>query len=443
MTYGENAGTIRDELTELLRQHRVLQRIGGPAAHPLPNPSTEAERAEMGRTIDRYRHAALTWCRMALDAATPSKEPPGPNTRHRPPLEDLRHWVYRTLRTPPAETRPVLELLDLQHDFELLSRWQSIGRAAALGEHDFTTNVNLGTITPDQALAVVGDAADIVRGLVVLDHRYKNIPGWRRLPWREHLNSAAEDVAGLVREQGTDLTVDVLGWRPAPAAITSPPLPGMAGALQAQHNALVDLARFPHALNLRRILLAQAKASQAAGRLAMTVSPELVERLGDRANVYRTLVSQSRNLGGIIGHGGVAVAETHNATSRLERVSAHNVSCDQLHALQRLFTLTDARLATTMERGLAEKLYFVSEVVTELVPDPTAADALPDLRRRTAWLPVTSPTQTGILPLLRERLRPPPPRVPEVPPGAQESRLALEAAIAHRPELRRLGAHSR
>ena len=36
MTYGENAGAIRDGLAAFLRHHRILQRLGGPSSGPAP-----------------------------------------------------------------------------------------------------------------------------------------------------------------------------------------------------------------------------------------------------------------------------------------------------------------------------------------------------------------------------------------------------------------------
>jgi len=50
---------------------------------------------------------------------------------------------------------------------------------------------------------------------------------------------------------------------------------------QARHNMLVDLARFPTALNLRRILRSQADMSHEAARHAASAAPELVERFLD------------------------------------------------------------------------------------------------------------------------------------------------------------------
>jgi hypothetical protein len=48
-------------------------------------------------------------------------------------------------------------------------------------------------------------------------------------------------------EKPLDFSIDARGWRPTPIIITGPSLPGVAGAIQAQHNVLVDLGHFPNA----------------------------------------------------------------------------------------------------------------------------------------------------------------------------------------------------
>ena len=54
--YGENTGNLRSELTILLRQHRVQQRLGGNGLHTVPETTTAEERNELGQQIARYRH---------------------------------------------------------------------------------------------------------------------------------------------------------------------------------------------------------------------------------------------------------------------------------------------------------------------------------------------------------------------------------------------------
>ena len=431
MTYGENAGVIRDELTILLSYHRIQQRLGGPGNHSVPESTTMAERAEMGRIIQRYRHAALTWCRQATEAVNPKTNVHW-RARRRSPEEELR---YRLAQTVAAEAGgpPLMDLLGMRHDFELVTRWQHLARAAALGEHDFGAGVNRGGLWPEQSRVVAKDAADVIRGLVILDRRYDNVPGWIGLPGAASLDRAAESVAELLREEPRDCSVDAHGWRPAPVLITGPAAPGVSGAVQAQHNLLVHLAAVPNALNLRRLLHAQARISSDAAQLATQNAPELVSSFGERADVYRTLVEQSRDVGGVAGGGGPAVAESQNALTRLRHASHDDPDqAESLHEIRRLFICTDARLLATIERGFHEKLYFVPVNVPRITNQKI--DGVFQARQR--WMPVTSPTQTDLLPTAREQLRSTPaPR--REPTGAREAREAYEAALVHRVEPRK------
>ena len=422
MTYGENAGVIREELTALLGFHRIQQRLGGPGNHSVPESTTRDERAEMGRIIQRYRHSVLTWCHQAIEAVSPKSHVHRQGQR-RDPEQELRHLLNRSV-TDVADL-PLLDLLGMRHDFELMVRWQHLARAAALGEHDFAAGVNRGGLSTEQCGVVTKDAVDVIRGLVILDRRYDNIPGWVVKPGGPALGRAAEIIADQLRDQARDFSVDARGWRPAPALITGPPAPGVAGAVQAQHNALVHLAAFPHALNLRRLLYAQAQISHGAAQLAARTAPELKASFSDRADVYRTLLAQSRSVGGLVGGGGPAVAESQNALSRLR-----HASCDDpdqgpsLHELRRMFICTDARLLATIERGFHDKLYAVPVKVPRIAD--LKIDGVFQARRR--WIPVTSATQTDLLPTARGQLRaaPTPPREPD---GARTGRDAYEAAL--------------
>jgi hypothetical protein len=89
---------------------------------------------------------------------------------------------------------------------------------------------------------VVKDSAEIIRGLLVLDRRYNNIPGWKPLSGAVRLQRAAEACAFV---EAADYTVDRRGWRPPASAIDSPARAGIARFVQAEHNVLIQLNRFP------------------------------------------------------------------------------------------------------------------------------------------------------------------------------------------------------
>ena len=429
MTYGENVGVIRKELAALLRQHRIQQRLGGEHPHLHGEPTSPEERAAMGRIIRRYRDATLVWCQQALEAVGPKNDISRMRQSDRSPMEDLRHRLNRSLRGIDDSGRSLLDVLSLEHNYELMTRWQQVARAAALGEHDFAWNVNRGRLTQAQAVTVAKDAADVIRGLVVLDRRYDLIPGWEHIPWSRPLNEAADRISLSISEAAQDLSVEQLGWTPPPTWSSGSTAPGVAGAVEAQQALLVHLTHLPSAPNLRRVLLAQAHVSTEAARHAEIAAPELVPPFTERAVVYRQLVAQSRNLGGLAGDGGLAAAESHNAVSRL-RSAPPGVASDPapLIELRALFSATDARLATTIEQGLDQRMYFVAVPVLRLSDQQVHGIYQP----RTQWAPNSTRLPSGLLPLVRSQLRPAPltPRHPQEPTPLRRE---YEAAITHRP----------
>jgi hypothetical protein len=185
------------------------------------------------------------------------------------------------------------------------------------------------------------------------------------------------------------------------------------------------------ASTLRRILRTQAQAAHEAGRHAAAVAPDLVARFLDREQTYRLLQTNSRDLGGLVGDGGVAAAESHSVQARLRRTPVDKAEAGPaLRELARYFTGTDARLACTLEYGLAEKLYFVSVEC----PRPSEEEA-EVIQQHLRWLPVTSPLQTGLLPLARGRLRPCP-AMPTAATDAMEGRRAYEVLLTQQPGVR-------
>jgi len=63
----------------------------------------------------------------------------------------------------------------------------------------------------------------------------------------------------------------------------------------------------------------QAKISHETARCATSAASELVDAFREREWIYRKLVTQSRDVGGFVGSGVLAVAESHDALVRLER----------------------------------------------------------------------------------------------------------------------------
>ncbi len=252
MTYGENGHQLRSELTTLLRQHRIQQRLGGPGIHTVPESTTAEQRELLGEQIQRYRYATLAWCLHAVVAANPRINLERTTERSRGPAEELRYRLARSIKASNAGLPPLHELTTPQ-EFPMVESWRQVARAAVLGEHDFGGLMDHGRLTPAQSRTVLKDAAEVARALVVLDKRYENIPGWIPIRERGRLDRAAQVCGVFAGYDEPDYSVDHKGWRPPPATIDGGPLPGIGGVLQAEHNMLVHLSSFPNALNLRRV----------------------------------------------------------------------------------------------------------------------------------------------------------------------------------------------
>ena len=426
MTYGENGRQVRAELTTLLRQHRIQQRLGGQGIHTVPESTTPEQREELGQLIQRYRYAALAWCRQAVVAA--DLRPGLESSPSRGPAEELRFRLTRSLNMSRAGM-PSLDELAKPQDFAMVETWRQVARAAAFGEHDFPGLMDHGRLSHAERLAVLKDAAEVTRALVVLDQRYDNIPGWVPIRARARLDRAAQACVAFAGDVELDYAVDEKGWRPPPATIDGGPLPGIGGVLQAEHNMLVHLGQFPNALNLRRVMDGQRILSHEAARRAPNVAPELIQRWLEREQIYKRLIDETRNVGGLVGHGGLAAAEAANAVGRLRRLHVAEITRPEpLHDLDKLFTRTDARLAALIEQGVAERLYFVSVEVPPTV-NSTGQFVTPARER---YVPIHSPVNTDLLAITRHQLRPAPPST-AAPPDAHESRGELRESIDHRP----------
>ena len=424
--YGENSGALRAELSTLLRQHRIQQRIGGAGIHTVPVTTTLAERAEIGRLIQRYRLGVLTWCRQALISASPALDLDRGGRAVTPDVE-LRRRLTRTMTASSARL-PTMGDLTAPHEFVLVDAWRLAARAAALGEHDFADEVAHGRLDMNQCLTVMKDAAEIIRGLIVLDRRYRNIPGWEPLSGALALQRAAEGCAFI---DASDYTVDRRGWRPPARTIDGPARSGIAGVLQAEHNLLIHLSRVPNALNFRRLLHSQRELSNLLAARTARTAPDLSARWTTREATYAALHREARNVGGL-GAGGAAVAEAANAISRLRKVPMDaELTQRTLRDLTTLLSGVDQRIAELFEQGARERLYFVRSRVPRLVDN----DGQLIHRVRERFMPITSPIQTDLMRLVREQLRPTP-SVTEPPAGSHASRLELTEAITHRPEPR-------
>jgi hypothetical protein len=429
--YGENGGEIRAELTVLMRQHRIQQRLGSQGLYTVPESTTVDERKNLGEQIGRYRQAVLVWCLQAVRAANPRINLEGISGRHRGPAEELRFRLDAAIKSSPAGLPP-LEELATEQTFHMVETWRRAARAAALGERDFDAGLGYGRLSDAQCKTVLKDAAEVARAIVALDRRYSNIPDWQSLKNQGRLGRAAEACAEFAGHDEPDYTVDLRGWRPAPTPIDGPALPGITGVLQAEHNLLVHLGKFPDARSLRVVLDSQRIVSRAAAGLVEPSDPKRTAKWRVRESTYQRLIHETRDLGGELGNGGLSAGQGSLLTTRIRRlVGAEFADPTPVRQLDLLFARVDEQISRIIEHGAKERLYFFRVPFPRV--DESAAGLVKPTRER--YIPITSPMGSNLIAIARRDLRPN--RIePRPPTGAAQSRTDCEAAILHRPDSR-------
>ena len=430
--YAENGGHLRAKLSTLLRQHRVQQRLGGAGSHSIPETTSVDERRLLGEQIGRYRHSGLVWCVQAVRAANPRMNLQGTSTRTRGPAEELRYRL--DVAITHSSGLPGLDELTTDQPFAMVESWRQVARAATLGEHDFDAGLGYGRLSQSQCLTLLKDASDVARGLVGLDRRYSNIPGWQPLKEVGWLGRAAETCATFAGYDQPDYTIDLRGWQPRRTLVEGPGLPGLTGVLQAQHNLLVHLGEFPDARSLRLILDSQ----RIVSRDAATLDPLAASAWTRRASTYLRLIHATNDIGGMVGNGGPAAGEAALSASRIEQltraVQARTDTADSgpLRHLTHLGREIDERITQVIRQGARERIYFTRVPFPRV--DKDAAGLVKPTRQR--YVPMTADVCQELLDLVRNELRPKA-ETPQAPMTAAASREELAVALVHRPEPRR------
>src|SRR3954452_14339837 len=438
--YGENGGLMRAELSALLRQHRIQQRIGGEGIYTVAASATADQRRQSAEQVRRYRQGVLVWCHQATIAAAPAT---ASNLSHTPVnpfrAEHSHHGALAALsraveRAVDASTAPLATLDELAtpHDLPLVEHWRHAARAAALGEHDFDAGLGHGRLDAQQNQTLIADIAAVAQALVVLDQRYSNIPGWEKLHRPKRLGWSALACALDASLEPPDYAIDLHGWRPPTKVIKGPGKPGLLGVLQAEHNLVIRMRSLPSAMNLRLVVDSQRLVSGQLASLVEKTEPALHDAWTVRERTYVDLQHELRNVGGRIGTGGLAAAEGANAVSRLRRIrSGADLDPRVLHGFNTLFAALDDRIADVLEEGIKRKGYFV-RVKVPPVENPSGELVAPPRER---YLTLGEVEHTPIVRLARDRLRPIPTR-DQAPLQAPRSRAELHAAIVHEPDRR-------
>jgi hypothetical protein len=426
--YGETGAAMRQEFAALLRQHRVQQRLGGP---------TQEAREELGVLIRVYRQNVLVWLSQAMRAASPLAFSNMPPSQPNP---------FRSVGTSGAQLTTAAELaraIDLAkaestahaassealaspHSNPMVEHWRLAARAAAFAEHD-TSDQFAVQMTASQAQALVGDVAALTQAIVVLDQRYRNTPGWEPLAQSARLGWASLAAALDVNLGQPDYAVDHLGWRPKTKIIADPVRPGILGVLQAQHNLVIRMKSVPNATNLRLVVDSQRIVSAHLAPFAARINERLAERWTERADIYSVIQQQLREVGGVLGKGGLAVAEGSNAVARLRSIPPDTIVEPRvLSGFQLLFNRLDDRIANVIEDGVERGAYFKRVTLPRIVEG--GGELVRPVRER--FVPVRNATDLAVIRTVRERLRAPQPS-PSATPGP--TRVELNSALIHRP----------
>lgn len=438
--YGENGALLRAELSALLEQHRVQLRLGGGGSHSVPVTTGRAEREEIGKQIRQYRQSVLVWCQQASRAVAPyassNLSPAPPNPFRLPPtqhggLASLRLALDHVIDTSSAPL-PGLDELVASQELPLVEHWRQAARAAALGEHDFDAGLQHDSLDTTQAHTLVGDIAAVVRALVILDQRYKSIPGWQRLHRPERLGWSALACALDSSLEPRSYAIDALGWRAPTNVMPGPARPGLLGVLQAERNLAVRLRPLPSAMNLRRIVHSQQVVSGGIAELAENIDTDLRDRCLTRRDTYVDLQRELRNVGSLIGTGELAVADSADVIGRLRALrpdADHDLRV--LRAFTTLFRKIDSQIADHIETGIEHHAYLRRVTLPRLVED--SGQLVAPVRERFTTFSADEPANVAIL--VCDRLRPS--LEPSRPmPAAARSRAELHSAIVHRPERR-------
>ena len=356
----------------------------------------------------------------------------GTSTRTRGPAEELRYRL--DVAIAHSSGLPGLDELTTEQPFAMVESWRQVARAATLGEHDFDAGLGYGRLSQVQCMTLLKDASDVARGLVGLDRRYSNIPGWQPLKDAGWLGRAAETCATFAGYDEPDYTIDLRGWQPRRTLVEGPGLPGLTGVLQAQHNLLVHLDEFPDARSLRLVLDSQRIVSRDAAtldprRLGRVDRPRLDlppphprdqrhRRDGRQRRPCRRRSSPRR--------------EPYRAVH--PRRSGWNRCADSgpLRHLAHLGREIDERITQVIQQGARERIYFARVPFPRV--DKDAAGLVKPTRQR--YVPMTADVCQELLELVRDELRPEA-EAPRAPKRAAASREELAAALVHRPEPRR------
>lgn len=183
---------------------------------------------------------------------------------------------------------------------------------------------------------------------------------------------------------------------------------------------------------MRLVLDSQRIVSHEIASKVRHTDPLVADRCEARAETFRALIQETRNVRGLLGAGGPAATQAGIVARRAQGMASGLAYDDKsLRQLNWLFDRIDARLTDVIEHGTRQRLYFLREKLPHLANQAKGLVHPPAVR----YSPIDSPVQTDLMEIVRTRLRPAPEQS-RAPHGAAQSRLDFEEAITHRPASR-------
>ncbi|MGY0390581.1 hypothetical protein ACWZJV_26715 [Nocardioides sp. WG-D5] len=314
-------------------------------------------------------------------------------------------------------------------DIGIIEEWRRAAKAAALAEHDLDGGLGGGILTHREWLTLVGDIADITKALRVLDHRYRNLPGWERLKGVRGLDQHIDDCStrSQARYGIPDYNIDWRGWH-APHPEISPDADTITRVIAAEHRLLSSLKTVPSMANLRHLLHSQRELSNLAALRARDIAPEQAAQFRRREQNLAKVSKTARTAGGLAGTGASATQRSADAVRLLATIPiGEMIDVDALRNLDKLFRHIDNALHRAIEYGFNTRIYLVRNTLPRI--DPT--DGLQPHRARQIFEPLQHEGRTPLVAVARRYLRTAPVQI--APPGvAAINRADFDNAINRR-----------
>ena len=144
-------------------------------------------------------------------------------------------------------------------------------------------------------------------------------------------------------------------------------------------------------------------ATSVLAKLAQPVEPALHDKWLEREQTFTAFQRELRNVGGRIGHWGLAAAEGANAVSRLKAIGpGTELDLRVMHGLDQLFHRLDTRVADVVEESVRRNAYVARASAQRLAVDPSQMV----VRSTERYVPLAEADHLTVIGLVRTRLRP-------------------------------------